>query len=82
MFECPEKLDIGRHPNPHLSFAQGHHRCIGLQLARLNIRIALETFLTRIPDFSVPSAFKPRFLGGITRSLIEVPVTFDTTTVT
>lgn len=81
VFECPEKLDIGRHPNPHLSFAQGHHRCIGLQLARLNIRIALETFLTRIPEFSLPPDFKPRFMGGITRSLIELPVTFDTTTV-
>ena len=81
VFQCPEKIDIGRHPNPHLSFAKGLHHCLGLHLARLNLRIAVETFVTRIPDFSVAPEFKPHFLGGITRSLIELPLTFDTATV-
>jgi len=80
VFECPEKVDLTRHPNPHLSFAKGVHRCIGLQLARLNIRLAIETFLTRIPDFSVQPGFEPNFLGGITRSLTTLPITFNTET--
>jgi cytochrome P450 len=80
VFECPEKVNIGRHPNPHLSFAKGPHRCIGMQLARLNLKIAIETFLTRIRDFSIRSDYQPHFMGGITRSLIELPVTFDTRT--
>lgn len=80
VFKCPEKLDIDRHPNPHLSFAQGHHRCIGLHLARLNIKIAIETFLTRIPEFSLPPGFEPRYLGGITRSIVTLPVTFGSKT--
>lgn len=82
VFECPEKIDLARHPNPHLSFAKGLHTCLGLQLARLNLKIAVETFLTRIPEFSVPPGFKPKFLGGITRSMIELPITFDTATTT
>jgi cytochrome P450 len=78
VFECPEKVNIGRHPNPHLSFAKGPHRCIGMQLARLNLKIVIETFLTRIRDFSIRSDYQLHFMGGITRSLIELPVTFDT----
>jgi cytochrome P450 len=78
VFESPEKVDLGRHPNPHLSFAKGLHRCLGMHLARLNLKIAIETFITRIPDFSVSPEFQPRFLGGITRNLIELPVSFDT----
>ena len=78
VFECPEKVDIARHPNPHLSFAKGLHHCLGLHLARLNLRIAIEVFVTRIPEFSVAPEFEPHFLGGITRSLIELPVIFGT----
>ena len=77
VFSCPEKLDITRWPNRHLSFAAGTHRCLGLHLARLNLRVAVEIFVTRIPNFTLRDDFTPRFLGGITRSLIEVPVRFD-----
>jgi hypothetical protein len=48
-----------------------------MQLARLNLKIAIETFLTRIRDFSIRSDYQPHFMGGITRSLIELPLSFD-----
>lgn len=50
-FEHPEKFDICRTPNRHLAFASGTHACVGLNLARLEGRIAIGRFLTRFPDF-------------------------------
>lgn len=76
VFERPQELIIDRSPNRHLSFAVGIHRCIGLHLARLNIRIAIQTFLSRIPDFSLQPGFEPHFQGGITRSLKTVDLVF------
>ena len=76
MFSDPAVTDITRSPNRHLSFAAGTHRCLGLHLARLNLRIAIEAFITRIEDFSLAPGFVPRYLGGITRSLRELPLVF------
>lgn len=76
VFEDPDLLDIERSPNPHLSFAAGVHRCIGLHLARLNVRVAIETFLERIPDFAMADGFEPHFQGGITRSLTALPIVY------
>ena len=77
MFNCPGETDITRTPNRHLSFAAGTHRCLGLHLARLNLRIAIEAFITRIEDFSLAPGFTPCYLGGITRSLRELPLEFE-----
>lgn len=77
MFSDPAVTDITRSPNRHLSFAAGTHRCLGLHLARLNLRIAIEAFITRIEDFSLAPGFVPRYLGGITRSLRELPLVFE-----
>lgn len=50
-FNQPEKFDIGRSPNRHLAFASGAHACVGLNLARLEGRVAIGRFLSRFPDF-------------------------------
>ena len=50
-FNQPETFDIGRTPNRHLAFASGTHACVGLNLARLEGRIAIGRFLARFPDF-------------------------------
>ena len=52
-FSDPLTADFERSPNRHCAFVFGPHRCMGSNLARLEIRIALEEWLNRIPDFSV-----------------------------
>jgi cytochrome P450 len=71
------EIDIDRTPNRHLAFGAGPHRCAGSHLARLNLRIAFETFLARIPDFTtVPEEFEPDFEIGVTRDMVELPLGF------
>ena len=52
-FADPDRLDLGRRPNPHLGFAGGPHVCAGLAVARLEARIALSMFLQRFPDYAL-----------------------------
>ena len=51
VFERPHELVLGRSPNKHLAFGFGIHQCAGLQLARLEGRIALQGFLKRFPNY-------------------------------
>jgi cytochrome P450 len=50
-FADPDRLDIGREPNRHLAFGSGPHVCIGLNVARLEGRIAIGRFLARFPGY-------------------------------
>lgn len=49
-FDAPETFDIDRSPNRHVSFGNGPHLCSGLQLARMEARIAFETLLETFSD--------------------------------
>ena len=53
VFDHPTEFDITRHPNRHLAFAAGPHVCVGLTLARMEGRIAIERFLARYPGYEV-----------------------------
>lgn len=50
-FPDPDRFDVARNPNRHLAFAGGIHICAGMNLARLEGRIAIERFLARFPDY-------------------------------
>ena len=48
-FPDPDRFDIARNPNRHLAFASGIHLCAGMNVARLEGRVAIERFLKRFP---------------------------------
>lgn len=65
-FDDPNVVNFKRAPNRHLTFAAGPHRCIGSHLARRELKIALEEWFKRIPDFSLqPNAKMPAHAGGV-----------------
>jgi cytochrome P450 len=53
VFSHPDELDIGRSPNRHLAFGFGAHVCAGLNLARLEGRVAIAAWLARFPNYQV-----------------------------
>ena len=55
-FDRPETLDLSRDPNPHLAFGTGPHGCLGQHIARIEIDAMLMEVLTRMGDFSLPTA--------------------------
>jgi cytochrome P450 len=52
----PNKILIDREENRHAAFGLGIHRCIGSNLARMELKVALEEWLRRIPDFTLDGA--------------------------
>ena len=53
VFDDPDAFDIGRTPNPHLSFSTGPHMCLGAALARLEGRVAIGALARRMPDLEL-----------------------------
>jgi cytochrome P450 len=53
VFDSPDQFDIARKPNPHLGFGNGVHFCLGVNLARLELRVLFEELLTRFGDVAV-----------------------------
>jgi len=52
-FPDPDRLDLAREPNRHVAFAHGIHTCAGMNLARLEARVALSRFLARFPGYTL-----------------------------
>ena len=74
VFENPYEFDPGREANIHLSFGAGIHRCLGSNLARIEIKISLEEWLKRIPEFSIAGGEQIRTATGITMGLKSLPL--------
>jgi cytochrome P450 len=53
VFVRAAELDFARDPNPHLSFGYGPHYCLGAQLARMELQVALDTILARLPGLHI-----------------------------
>jgi cytochrome P450 len=50
VFAEPETLDLHRSTNPHIGFGHGAHHCVGAQLARMELQVAVATLLARLPE--------------------------------
>lgn len=74
-FENPEDTDLERQPNRHLAFGGGPHRCLGSHLARLELRVALEEFHRRIPDYEIVDGADLDFSMGV-RQAARLPLVF------
>ncbi|MEV7085393.1 cytochrome P450 [Streptomyces sp. NPDC093085] len=72
----PGHLDIGREDILHTAFGVGPHRCIGSHLARLEVRIVLEEFLRRIPEFTVKEGTTQEYETGILRTMKSLHLVF------
>ncbi len=72
-----EEFDIFREPIPHISFAVGEHTCLGLHLARLETRVAVECLLDRLTNIELVTDDDPHIRGNPFRSPTALPVTFD-----
>ena len=72
----PEKLDLERRPNRHLSFGTGIHFCLGHQLARIEAKCALEALFKRWPQLELavsPDSIRWRQRPGL-RAIERLPV--------
>jgi cytochrome P450 len=76
-WERSEEFDIFRKHMPHISFAAGEHTCLGLHLARLETRVALECLLGRLTNVTLLTDDDPHIHGQPFRSPNALPVKFD-----
>jgi len=72
-FQEPDRLDVGRARNRHVAFASGVHFCVGLNIARMEGRIAIGRFLARFPNYRLAG---PAIRGGRARfrGFLSIPV--------
>jgi len=64
-FENPREVRFDRPSNRHFTLAGGPHRCLGSHLARRELRIALDEFLRRIPEFRIKPGVEPLATPGL-----------------
>ncbi|HXO50895.1 MAG TPA: cytochrome P450 [Mycobacterium sp.] len=75
-YDNPLMVDFGRGRQSHIVFASGTHRCLGSHLARMELRIALDEILTRIPDYTVPAVEDLVYDNVSVRAVTRLPITF------
>ncbi|MEV0582840.1 cytochrome P450 [Nonomuraea sp. NPDC050310] len=75
-FADPDRLDLRREATGHLAFGHGVHQCLGQQLARIELRIALPALFRRLPDLrlAVPAAEVPMRDGMDVYGVHRLPV--------
>jgi len=77
-YDNGEAWDLDRPPQPHLAFGTGRHQCLGMHLARLELRIGLTALLDRLPGLRLDPDGGPVAVEGLAfRSPPQLPVLFD-----
>lgn len=77
IFADAEQVQIDRTLNRHVAFGVGIHRCAGSNLARMEMRVALEEWLARIANFELAPGAEVTWAGGQVRGPRSVPVVFS-----
>lgn len=76
-FPDPDRFDIFREQRAHIGFGHGPHVCLGMHLARMEMRVALNLLLDRLPNLRLdPDGDDPHIRGQVFRSPTSVPVLF------
>jgi cytochrome P450 len=75
-FDGADDMDLGRSPNPHLTFGAGPHSCLGQPLARTELQAVLDVLLRKLPtlDLAIPTEDLRQVEGLIVGGLDELPV--------
>lgn len=74
VFTDPDRFDVGRRPNPHVTFGRGGpHFCLGAHLARLEVRIVLEELVARVRRVEVIGPVR-RLRSNHLNGIVELPV--------
>jgi cytochrome P450 len=77
-YEHAEEFDLDRPVQVHMAFGTGQHQCLGMHLARLELRVGLEAILDRLPNLRLdPDAEPPLIQGLAFRGPTTLPVLFD-----
>jgi cytochrome P450 len=74
VFPDADKVVIDRKENRHAAFGLGIHRCVGSNLARMEMTVAIEEWLKRIPDFSLDKAGEVTWSEGTVRGPRQLPL--------
>jgi cytochrome P450 len=75
-FEQPDVVQLDRAHNRHVAFGSGIHRCAGSNLARMELQVALEEWMARIPEFALAEGREITWAGGQVRGPRILPVVF------
>lgn len=73
VFADPQRFDIRRNPNPHLSFGLAQHFCLGVHLARMEGRVFFEELLTRFPNIEQTGEAR-RIRSNLNNGLKSLPI--------
>jgi cytochrome P450 len=76
VFENPDQVILDRAINRHVAFGAGIHRCAGSNLARMELRVAIESWLARIPEFDLLDPTEVTWAGGQVRGPRSAVVAF------
>ena len=76
MFPDADKVVLDRKENRHAAFGLGIHRCVGSNLARMEMMVAIEEWLKRIPDFRLDPAGQVTWSEGTVRGPRQLPLLF------
>ncbi|WP_420639585.1 cytochrome P450 [Candidatus Poriferisocius sp.] len=65
VWDNPHLVDFDRESNKHIAFGAGVHRCLGSHLARMELRVALEEWHARVPDYRLADGIELRYSQGV-----------------